>query len=158
AATNRDLARMVEEGSFRRDLFYRLHVFPVILPPLRDRREDIPDLVGHFAQKFAQRMGKNVTTISADALAALTANPWPGNIRELENFIERGVILSAGSELTLPISELTPEPVRAATAAAVSTLAAAEREHILHALTEARWVLGGPNGAAARLGIKRSHL
>ena len=155
AATNRDLARMVEEGSFRRDLFYRLHVFPVVLPPLRDRREDIPDLVGHFAQKFAQRMGKSITTISADVLAALTSSPWPGNIRELENFIERGVILSAGSELVLPTGELMPTP---AAASAATSLAAAEREHILRVLTEVRWVLGGPNGAAARLGIKRSHL
>jgi formate hydrogenlyase transcriptional activator len=156
AATNRDLAQMVADGRFRSDLYYRLNVFPIVLPPLRERHEDIPRLVRHFTRKFARQMGKHVETIPAPALLALTAYPWPGNVRELENFIERAVILSAGPVLHVPLGEL--ESVAAPAESAPATLAEAERGQILRALRETHWVVGGPNGAAARLGIKRSNL
>jgi len=172
AATNRDLSQMVAAGEFRNDLYYRLNVFPVILPPLRERRDDIPRLVRHFAQKVARRMGRRIETIPAEAMDALVQYPWPGNVRELENVIERAVILSPGAVLQINASELKAEPSvvrgshdpapngtvgRPATTNA-STLADAEREHILGALRESRWVLGGPNGAAARLAMKRTTL
>jgi formate hydrogenlyase transcriptional activator len=159
AATNRDLAQMVAAGDFRKDLYYRLDVFPIVLPPLRERRDDIPRLVRHFTHKFARRMGRRIETIPAEAMEALVAYPWPGNIRELENVIERAVILSPGPTLRVPLADL-----KSATAAAGAppstgaTLADAEREHILAALREAHWVLAGPNGAAARLGMKRTTL
>jgi formate hydrogenlyase transcriptional activator len=157
AATNRDLAQMVADGRFRNDLYYRLHVFPVLLPPLRDRREDIPRLVRHFTHRFAQRMGKQIEHIPTDVMTALIEYPWPGNIRELENLIERAVILSSGPDLEIPEGE--PKYAAGnATASGAATLAAAEREHILRALQETKWVLGGPNGAANRLGVKRSTL
>jgi formate hydrogenlyase transcriptional activator len=158
AATHRDLVRMAADGQFRSDLFYRLNVFPVVLPPLRDRPEDIPRLVRHFSQKFARRMGRRIETIPTDAMNSLVHYQWPGNVRELENFIERAVILSPGPELRVPLGELTPAVVPSKPHAEAVTLADAEREHILRTLTEAKWVLGGPNGAAARLGMKRSHL
>jgi formate hydrogenlyase transcriptional activator len=159
AATNRDLARMVADGRFRSDLYYRLHVFPIALPPLRERREDIPRLVRHFTQRFARRMGRRIEAIPAAIMDALVSYPWPGNVRELQNVIERAVILSPGPALQVPLGDLqsavtqAPEP----TAAAV-TLAEAEREHILGALRETGWVVAGPKGAAARLGMKRSTL
>jgi formate hydrogenlyase transcriptional activator len=159
AASNRDLAQMVAAGTFRNDLYYRLNVFPVLLPPLRQRKDDIPLLVRHFAQKFARRMGRRVESIPAEAMDALVAYPWPGNIRELENVIERAVILSPGPELHVLVADLqAASPPSPAPAGTVTTLADAEREQILRALREANWVVAGPNGAAARLGIKRSNL
>ena len=157
AATNRDLAAMVEEKTFRSDLFYRLNVFPLELPALRERREDIPMLVRYFAQTAAVRMKKHIESVSADTLEALRAYDWPGNVRELENFIERAVILSDGPVLRAPLSELRAVPVRRGGDRAV-TLRDLEREHILRAVREAGGVLGGPRGAAARLGMKRTTL
>jgi formate hydrogenlyase transcriptional activator len=159
AATNRDLPRMVEDGQFRGDLFYRLNVFPIVLPPLRERRDDIPRLVRHLTQTFARRMGRRIETISADIMHALVQYSWPGNVRELENVIERAVILSPGKALQIPVSDLKPTagPVPKATDADV-TLADAERQHILRVLRDAEWVLGGANGAATRLGMKRTTL
>ena len=156
AATNRDLARMVAEREFRSDLYYRLNVFPLLMPPLRDRHEDIPQLVRYLAQKYARRMNKRIESIPAETLDALTRYHWPGNVRELENLIERAVILSAGPALRVPLAELKP-PAEAATEGLV-TLEAAERQHILRALEETNWVLGGPRGAATRLGMKRTTL
>ena len=159
AATNRDLAAMVADGRFRSDLYYRLNVFPLVLPPLRERHDDIPPLVRHFTQRFGRRMGRRIETIPSAVMEALVRYPWPGNIRELQNIVERAVILSPGSSLRVPLGDLQPPATAAAapTAAAV-TLADAEREHILGALRETGWVVGGPKGAAARLGMKRSTL
>ena len=159
AATNRDLARMVADGRFREDLYYRLNVFPVVLPPLRERPDDIPRLVRHFTQRFARRMGRRIETIPSAVMEALVRYPWPGNVRELQNVIERAVILSPGPSLQVPLGDLQPAPAQAQVpAAAPGTLADAERDHILGVLRETGWVLGGPNGAAARLGMKRSTL
>jgi formate hydrogenlyase transcriptional activator len=159
AATNRDLARMVADGRFREDLYYRLNVFPVVLPPLRERPDDIPRLVRHFTQQFARRMGRRIETIPSAVMEALVRYPWPGNVRELQNVIERAVILSAGLSLQVPPGDLQSAAKQAAAPApAAVTLADAEREHILGALRETGWVLGGPEGAAARLGMKRSTL
>jgi formate hydrogenlyase transcriptional activator len=159
AATNRDLARMVADGTFRADLYYRLNVFPVVLPPLRERPEDIPRLVRHFTQRFARRMGRRIETIPSAVMDALVRYPWPGNVRELQNVIERAAILSPGPSLQVPPGDLQPAAKQAAAPAppAVS-LADAEREHILGALRETGWVVGGQEGAAARLGMKRSTL
>ena len=156
AATNRDLAQMVEEQKFRSDLYYRLKVFPITLPPLRERVEDIPALVRHFAQKFALRMKKRIETIPAEAMKALQAYAWPGNVRELENFIERAVILTSGSDLRAPLSEL--KSLSPSSNGSPKTLEDAEREHILKALREAKWTIGGSGGAAAKLGMKRTTL
>src|SRR5712692_2113487 len=156
AATNADLERMVEEKRFRVDLYYRLKVFPVTMPPLRERAADIPLLVRYFANKYARRMGKQIESIPKDAMDALSHYAWPGNIRELENFIERAVILSPGPELRVPLAEL--KPVAAPSSNGATTLEAAEREHILRALKETNWTIGGPAGAAARLGMKRTTL
>jgi formate hydrogenlyase transcriptional activator len=156
AATNRDLAARVDDHSFRQDLFYRLNVFPIHVPPLRERREDIPVLVRHFAQEFARRMKKSIEMIPAETMDALTRYDWPGNIRELQNLIERAVILSSGTTLNVPLMGMTgraPESARAH-----ETLDEAARRHIVAALEGSNWVLSGPNGAAARLGIKRSTL
>jgi formate hydrogenlyase transcriptional activator len=160
AATNRDLREMIGAGRFREDLYYRLNVFPVTLPPLRERTDDIPRLVRHFAQSFARRMGRRIDTIPSSVMDALVRYPWPGNVRELQNVIERGVILSAGSTLQIAVAELQPPspPATAPTATASVTLTDAEREHILRVVRETNWVLGGPKGAAARLGMKRSTL
>jgi formate hydrogenlyase transcriptional activator len=159
AATNRDLAAMVADGRFRSDLYYRLNVFPVVLPPLRERPDDIQRLVRHFTQQFARRMGRRIETIPSEVMAALTRYAWPGNVRELQNVIERAVILSPGTSLQVPPGDLLPAATQApASTAAAVTLADAEREHILVALRETGWVLGGPKGAAARLGMKRSTL
>ena len=160
AATNVDLARKAADHQFRMDLYYRLNVFPIVIPPLRERREDIPLLVRYFAQKYARRMKKPIDTVPVKAMAALTEYHWPGNVRELENFIERAVILSRGTELQLPLAELkqrTKAPV-AASSNGLETLEHAEREHIVRALGETRWVIGGARGAAARLGMKRTTL
>ncbi len=156
AATNRDLPQMVADRQFRSDLFYRLNVFPIQIPPLRQRREDIPVLVRYFAQKYALQMNKPIDSISAGTMAALTNYRWPGNIRELENLIERAVILSRGAALEVPLAELR-EPADTATSAS-ETLESAEREHILRILRDTGWVLAGPRGAAERLGIKRTTL
>jgi formate hydrogenlyase transcriptional activator len=159
AATNRDLARMAADGRFRGDLYYRLNVFPVVLPPLRERREDIPMLARHFTQRFALRMGRRIEAIPAAVLDALVRYPWPGNIREMQNVIERAVILSPGPDLHIPPGDLKPGAAPADRPAGPAvTLADAEREHILRALRAAHWVVRGPNGAAARLGLKRSTL
>jgi formate hydrogenlyase transcriptional activator len=155
AATNRDLAAMVEERQFRADLYYRLNVFPITVPPLRDRREDIPLLVRYFVQQNARRMNRRITSIPAETMDALTRYHWPGNIRELANFIERAVILSPGSALHAPVRELK----RASGGSSpVVTLAAAEREAIERALRESGGKVGGADGAAARLGMKRTTL
>jgi formate hydrogenlyase transcriptional activator len=156
AATNRDLAAMVEEQKFRADLFYRLNVFPVQVPPLRERSEDIPLLVRHFVQQFARRMGKVVDTIPAEAMNVLVRYHWPGNIRELQNLLERAVILSAGPVLKVPLPDLqTPAAVPTRK---IERLEEAERRHILDALDAADWVISGPKGAANALGLKRSTL
>jgi formate hydrogenlyase transcriptional activator len=157
AATNRDLARLVEDKGFRSDLYYRLNVFPITVPPLRERPEDIPALTRHFAQKFVQRMKKRIETIPSDAMKALQSYSWPGNVRELENFIERAVILTHGPDLVVPIAELKRAPA-AVSLSTPTTLEEAEREHILKALRDARWTIGGPAGAAAKLGMKRTTL
>jgi formate hydrogenlyase transcriptional activator len=160
AATNCDLVQMVADKQYRSDLYYRLNVFPITIPPLRERREDVPLLVRFFAQKFAQRMKKRIERIPTEVMTTLTQYPWPGNVRELENVIERAVILSSGSELEIPVAEL--KPAAAATVSTVPTnhltMEAAEREHILRVLRETDWVVGGPTGAAARLGLNRSTL
>jgi formate hydrogenlyase transcriptional activator len=158
AATNRDLAAMVADGHFRSDLYYRLNIYPLVLPPLRERRDDIPRLVRHFTQHFARRMGRRIETIPSAVLEALARYPWPGNVRELQNVIERAVIRSLGSSLQVPLSELPPADSKAQASTAAVTLADAERDHILAVLHETGWVLGGPKGAAARLGMKRSTL
>ncbi len=160
AATNRDLVQMVAERQFRSDLFYRLNVFPVQMPSLRQRREDIPVLVRYFAQKYARQMKRSIDSISAETMAALTNYHWPGNIRELENLIERAVILSRGAVLEVPITELRERAEHALGQApgSLQTLRANEREHILLALRDTGWVLAGPNGAAALLGMKRTTL
>ena len=157
AATHRDLKQMVEEGTFRSDLYYRLHVFPLTVPPLRDRCEDIPLIVRHFVDKYSQRMSRLIETISDRTMEVLTNYAWPGNVRELQNFIERSVILSPGTSLRAPLDELTQETVHAAQAP-LSTLEEMEREHVLRALKESNWVTGGPKGAAAKLGMKRTTL
>ena len=157
AATNRDLDHMVEEQRFRSDLYYRLKVFPITVPPLRERPEDIPLLVRHFAQKFAQRMKKRIETIPSEAMKALQAYDWRGNVRELENFIERAVILTQGPDLFVSLAELKRPPSHT-TNSGTTTLEQAEREHILKALRESDWTIGGAVGAAAKLGMKRTTL
>jgi formate hydrogenlyase transcriptional activator len=171
AATNRDLSRMVADGQFRSDLYYRLNVFPVVLPPLRERTEDIPMLVRHFAQRFARRMSRQIESIPTEVMEALIRYPWPGNIREMQNVIERAVILSPGPAIQIAPGDLTSPSskrlldgdgrerasVESSNGAPVS-LVDAEREHIVGVLQQTGWVVGGPNGAAARLGVKRSTL
>src|SRR6266496_3055918 len=156
AATNRELRKMVEQQKFREDLFYRLNVFPIYVPALRERSEDIPLLVNHFAQRFARRMNRTIETIPAETMAALTRYPWPGNIRELQNLIERAVILSHGPVLQIPLQDL--DNGIALRRDKDQTLEAADRAHILTILKDTRWVLGGARGAAARLGMNRSTL
>jgi len=156
AATNRNLVDMVKRNEFRSDLYYRLNVFPITLPPLRERREDIPALVEHYAEIYARRMDKQIDHIPPETMSALVSYQWPGNIRELQNFIERSVILTSGNVLHPPLASLN----RAAEAESLGpiTLEDAERDHIRKILEQTRWVVAGPNGAAARLGIKRSTL
>jgi formate hydrogenlyase transcriptional activator len=156
AATNRNLADMVKRNEFRSDLYYRLNVFPIPLPPLRRRREDIPALVEHFVSTYALRMGKQIEQIPRETMAEITSYPWPGNIRELQNFIERSVILTCGNVLQCPLETL--KSAAAAECVEATTLEDVERDHICKILEETRWVVAGPNGAAARLGIKRSTL
>ncbi len=154
AATNRDLIKSVANREFRSDLFYRLNVFPIRLPALRERREDIPTLAAYFVQKYAARMNKRVEGISNRVINALTRWEWPGNIRELENFIERSVILTEGRTLRAPLGELKLKPA----ANSDNTLEAREHEHILRVMQETRGMISGPTGAAARLGLKRTTL
>ena len=156
AATHRNLVDMVKRNEFRSDLYYRLNVFPIPLPPLRERREDIPALVEHYVEIYARRMGRQIEHIPPETMSALTSYQWPGNIRELQNFIERSVILTSGNALHPPLETLRsaaePESL------GPITLEDAERDHIRKTLEQTRWVVAGPNGAAARLGIKRSTL
>ena len=160
AATNQNLGKMVEERSFRADLYYRLNVFPIKLPALRERREDIPLLVIHFVEHYGKQMSKKIDVIAPETMEALMRYDWPGNIRELQNFIERAVILSQGKKLCAPVAELArvSERPREGSSAAPITLEDAEREHILQALRETQWVLGGSTGAANRLGMPRTTL
>jgi formate hydrogenlyase transcriptional activator len=154
AATHRDLTEMVARKEFRSDLYYRLNVFPVVLPPLRERREDIPQLASHFVEMFARRMGKRIDRIPQDVLDAFVSYSWPGNVRELQNLIERAVIRSNNGVLSNPLPD--KNPVRATPSQ--DTFADSTRALILRALRETGWVIGGPGGAAARLGLKRTTL
>ena len=156
AATNRDLAKMVAEQKFREDLYYRLNVFPIAAPPLRERRDDIPLLVRYFVQQFARRADKRIETIPKETMDVLVQWAWPGNIRELQNVIERAVILSAGLQLQVPLADFKTEAT--SVSSEVASLMTVEREHIVRAIRETRGVIGGPLGAAARLGMKRTTL
>jgi transcriptional regulator with GAF, ATPase, and Fis domain len=163
AATNRDLVKMVARGQFRSDLYYRLNVFPVLLPALRERREDIPALVTHFVKLFSRRMGKPVDSIPPETMAAFQWYSWPGNIRELQNLVERGVILSRDGVLPNPLhkkqTELTiPSLHRTQAFHSSMTLEDSDRTLILETLEQAGWIVGGPRGAAAKLGLKRTTL
>jgi hydrogenase-4 transcriptional activator len=159
AATNQDLWRMVEDKKFRADLYYRLNVFPIALPPLRERGEDIPLLVDHFVLKFAERQGKTILTIPDGVMQVLRSYRWPGNIRELQNVIERGVIMTTGSILSMQtIANLTKDDAPLLDNQPVTTLADAERAHIAAALRETNGVIGGPRGAASQLGLPRTTL
>jgi formate hydrogenlyase transcriptional activator len=157
AATNHDLQQLVQERRFRVDLFYRLNVFPIALPPLRERIDDIPLLVEHFVLPFAARMQKDVRYVPADVMESLQQHDWPGNVRELQNVIERAVIMSPGPDLRLPVGSLKRSAM-GSVPTRPRTLAEAEREHILDVLRDVRWVVGGRNGAAARLGLARTTL
>ena len=154
AATHQDLAEMVAKKEFRSDLYYRLNVFPVVLPPLRERREDIPQLTSHFVEVFSGKMGKRITCIPIETLSALIAYPWPGNVRELQNLIERAVIRSDNGVLSNPLPDKNPGTI----AVSENRFRDSTRALILHALREAGWVIGGSAGAAARLGLKRTTL
>ena len=155
AATNRDLADMVERREFRSDLYYRLNVFPISVPPLRARREDIPALVMHFVDMFSRRMGKHIECVHPETMSALSSYHWPGNIRELQNLIERAVILSKNGTLANP---LLPTKTLGVASESATTLSEYERSLILHTLETAGWVIGGPKGAAAKLGLPRTSL
>jgi formate hydrogenlyase transcriptional activator len=156
AATNRDLGEAMRDNKFRSDLYYRLNVFPIRVPPLRERREDIPLLVEHFVQKFSLRMKRSITSIPKKTMDALKGWDWPGNVRELENLVERSVILTQGSVLVSPLSEM--RPIAEEERSKGQTLEGAERDHILRALRESHGQIGGMSGAAGRLGLKRTTL
>jgi len=158
AATHRDLALMVRQGTFREDLYYRLKVFPIQVPALRQRTEDIPKLVWHFTGLYARRMNKSIEHMPSETMDALVRYRWPGNVRELQNFIERAVILSPYLVLRAPISELEPSSSQTQLNMPINGLAEVERDHILRALETSNWVVGGRNGAAERLGMKRTSL
>jgi formate hydrogenlyase transcriptional activator len=163
AATNRDLMKMVARGQFRSDLYYRLNVFPVLLPALRERREDIPALVTHFVKLFSRRMGKQIDSITPETMAAFQWYSWPGNIRELQNLVERGVILSRDGVLPNPLHKKQPELMihglhRNRPFQSSMTLEDSDRTLILETLEQAGWIVGGPHGAAAKLGLKRTTL
>ncbi len=170
AATNRDLEKMVEEQQFRSDLYYRLNVFPIRIPALRERPEDIPLLVRHFVEQFSRRNQRAIDTIPSDTMEALVRYHWPGNIRELQNVVERAVIVSRGPVLNVPVADLRIRTQSRAKAEAPEAaqpqpaenlrdmLGGAERQQILNALEQSNWLVSGPNGAAARLGMKRSTL
>jgi formate hydrogenlyase transcriptional activator len=156
AATNRNLVEMVKRNEFRSDLYYRLNVFPLQLPPLRERRGDIPALVEHFVEVYSRRMDRQIESIPPETMSTLVSYQWPGNIRELQNFIERSVILTSGNVLHAPLGSL--DSAAEAESLGAITLEDAERDHIRKTLEQTRWVVAGPNGAAARLGMKRSTL
>jgi formate hydrogenlyase transcriptional activator len=158
AATHRDLSSMVKQLTFRKDLYYRIKVFPIHVPPVRHRTEDIPKLVRHFTDLYAQRMNKSIEQIPAETMDAFVRYRWPGNVRELQNFIERAVILSPHTVLRAPIAELEPFNPHPERDAPISGLAEVERDHIVRALEASKWVIGGRNGAAERLGMKRTSL
>ena len=163
AASNRSLVKMVARGQFRSDLYYRLNVFPVLLPALRERSEDIPALVTHFVKLFSRRMGKQVDSIPPETMAAFQSYSWPGNIRELQNLVERAVILSRHGVLQNPLQKNQTEPMipslhHARTFYSSKTLGHSDRALILETLEQTRWVVGGPHGAAAKLGLKRTTL
>ena len=158
AATHRNLEEMIVQKQFRSDLYYRLNVFPISIPPLRERREDIPALVQHFVHQAARRMNKAINAIPCDTMEALTQYPWPGNIRELENVIERAVILSSATVLRVPLQDLRTRIAPGHNHEQSQTLEEVERKHILTTLKETRWILSGPRGAATRLGLNRSTL
>jgi formate hydrogenlyase transcriptional activator len=154
AATNRNLEEMVASREYRSDLYYRLNVFPIRVPPLRERPEDIPVLVRHFTQRYARKLRRTIDSIPRETMDALCRWSWPGNVRELQNVVERAVILSPGPHLRVPVSDF--ETSAAATPS--GTLEEAERDHILKVLNDTGWVIGGPKGAAIRLGLKRTTL
>jgi formate hydrogenlyase transcriptional activator len=174
AATNVDLSKLVAARSFRSDLYYRLNVFPIQIPSLRERADDIPLLVRYFVQRFSRSLNKDIEYIPADVMDTLTHYPWPGNVRELENLIERTVLLSPGKELRVPLSELKSSAPTIADAEGgssfislapatsptpnISTMEEAERQHILRALKQTQWRIAGPKGAANLLGMKRTTL
>lgn len=155
AATNQNLWRMVQERKFRADLYYRLNVFPIMLPPLREREEDIPLLIEHFVRRYANEQGKSIDHIPHNVMETLKQHDWPGNIRELQNVIERAVIMTTGSVLELQMTEPMPQH---AGPTSTRTLAEAERAHITATLRDTNWVVGGPRGAATRLGLARTTL
>ena len=156
AATNRDLLQSVKAREFRSDLYYRLNVFPIVIPPLRERREDIRPLIEHFVRKFSSQMKKSITSIPSKTMELLVRWEWPGNIRELENFVERSAILTSGSVLQAPLSEL--EAAMEEARGNDTGLSEKQVEHIHSVLRECHGKLGGPDGAAARLGLKRTTL
>ncbi len=158
AATHRSLAAMVKQGTFREDLYYRLKVFPIHVPALRERTEDIPKLVRYFTHLYARRMNKGIDEIPSETMDALVGYCWPGNVRELQNFIERAVILSPHTVLRAPISELEPFSAPEGSNVPITALKELQRDHILHVLEASNWVVGGRNGAAERLGMKRTSL
>jgi len=158
AATHRNLAAMVKQGTFREDLYYRLKVFPLQLPALRQRAEDIPKLVWHFTDFYARRMNKRIETVPSETMNALMRYRWPGNVRELQNFIERAVILSLHTVLRAPISELEPSSVSREPLQTLASFEEFERDHIVRALEASNWVVGGRKGAAERLRMKRTSL
>jgi formate hydrogenlyase transcriptional activator len=158
AATNRDLAKSIGEGEFRSDLFYRLNVFPIRMPPLRERPDDIPMLVNHFVRKYARRMEREIDTVPRETMKALTSWHWPGNVRELENIIERSVILSEGKALRVPLTEFLAKEPNSLQPPVDHTLENAEREHIIRILRETSGLISGPAGAAHKLGLKRTTL
>ena len=158
AATNRELGALVDEQKFRADLFYRLNVFPIHVPSLRERPEDIPLLVRHFVEHYARRMKRNIETIPSETMEALTRYGWPGNVRELQNLMERAVILSPGPVLRVPLDALRGDTAATQHPGKARTLAEAERSHIVKTLTDTKWVVAGARGAAALLGMNRSTL
>jgi len=158
AATNQDLAQLVSARQFRADLYYRLNVIPIFLPPLRERPDDIPRLVEHFVRKYAARLNKEIDTIPDEVMEFLKFHDWPGNIRELQNFIERAVVFSPGPVLRPTLTELHRMTKQQPTDTAAQTLAEASRDHILEVLEQSRWMIGGRDGAAERLGLPRTTL
>jgi formate hydrogenlyase transcriptional activator len=158
AATHRDLTAMIREGKFREDLFYRLNVFPIEIPPLRERREDVPLLINYFVSKLSRQMGKKIKSIPKRAMEVLTNCPWKGNVRELANFLERAVILTRGEELEVPIAELSPTSEMSVASSSTSSFRQAESTVILEALRAASGRIAGKGGAADRLGLKRTTL